>query len=330
MAVRLSQDLHLMIEPSSSLTTTEQEARRRLFWSVYMLDRFVSCSKQRPPAILDEDCQVQLPCDEIDFREGNHRETTFLVNMTTGNDDLTYKPDHFALVVLMACALGRCARYMLDNHNPNTDLAPWDPKSEFVAISSVLLYFESASEIGSQLSDGLGQDFLRSDGQVDQQKTGHLILSQLLFHLSHCLLNHPFLLRQRAEATKTKVPTTWMKRALRSGVEHARLLSTVFRDAKTAGCIVSTSFYGYCLLVAGTIHALYSHSEEPSMQQESVQYLINDLKSLDEISKYWNNTALIVSNVTVDCFSARSDHLFQPRLRVFDHSGLPAPNSVIL
>jgi len=283
-----------MVEHDSVLSPIEQEERRRLFWSIYILDRFVSCSKLRPPIILDADCQIQLPCEETDFREGRLQKTDILINVTTGKEQSTYIPGYFALVVLMACALSRCSRYMLDNRHSSNDVAPWDPKSEYVAIASVLLYYESVSEIGDSLGDVVQQESLKLDGKIDQQKAGHMIFSKVLFHLNHCLLNHPFLLRQRIEATKAKVPTTWLVRALKSGLEHARSLSSIFRDAKNAGCIVSTSFYGYCLLIAGTVHALYTHSDDSNIQRESLEYLVSDLTYLDEVSKYWKNTALIV------------------------------------
>ena len=286
-----------MMEPAPDLPAVEQEERRRIFWSTYLLDRFVSCSKQRPPAILDTDCQVQLPCDELDFRQGVRSKTDTLTNLGTGvgGGRGSYVPGQFALLVLMACTLGRCARYMLDSRQSTDELPPFSPQSNYVTISSVLLYYESFIENGSSLDHTVRLDMLKGDGVIDQQMVGHMILARVLFHLCHCLLNHPFLLRQRVDAAPAKTPTIWLARSLDTGVQHAGLLTAVFRDAKNIGCTVTTSFYGYSLLIAGTIHALSTHSHDKEIQQESMEYLISDIGYLDEIARYWKNTNLIVS-----------------------------------
>ncbi|KAI1615945.1 fungal-specific transcription factor domain-containing protein [Exophiala viscosa] len=299
LAVRISQDLHLMMEPDVNLPPIEQEERRRLFWSIYLLDRFVSCSKQRPPAILDADCQVQLPGDEADFRQGIYKKTDTLTILGTGASSAhsSCKPSQFALLVLMVCVLGRCARYMLDNREGTEERAPFNPSSEYVTISSVLLYYESFIDSGNPVDQAVRQGTHKQDLQIDQQMVGHVIFTRVLFHLCHCILNHPFLLRQRVISTPAKTPTTWLARSLETGVEHAGLLTKVFLDAKNSGCMVAGSFYGYCLLISGTIHALYTHSQDSELQQESLENLVCDLGYLDDIAKYWKNTTLIASGL---------------------------------
>lgn len=125
---------------------------------------------------------------------------------------------------------------------------------------------------------------LLPDGNIDPPRAGHAIFSVLLFHLCHCLLNHPFLLHQKVDASGLRVPATWMKNSLRSGVEHARALSALVRDAETAGFVMPTSFHGYFLLVAGSIDALYSYSPDPKTQNECFDYFLFDLESLEELA----------------------------------------------
>jgi hypothetical protein len=295
LAVRISQDLHLMMEPDPTLPVAEQEERRRLFWSLYLLDRFVSCSRQRPPAILDVDCQVQLPSNEVSCRRGVIQKTELLGNIGTGNDESAYEPGQFALLVLMGRTLGRCARYMLDSRQANKEMAPWNPQSEYAAINSTLLCYESYLDIGSPLKEYIQRDMLKLDGDVDLEPAGHVIFSRMIFHLCHCLLNHPFLLRMRVDAANAKAPITWYSAALKLGLQHAGRLSSIFGTAKEAGFTASTSFYGYCLLVAGTIHALYTHTDNPDVLLEVMEYLNTDLRHLDDLAKHRNNANLIVS-----------------------------------
>jgi proline utilization trans-activator len=44
-----------------SLTEVEKEHRRRLWWSVYSMDRILCCKSGNPITIADEDIGVALP-----------------------------------------------------------------------------------------------------------------------------------------------------------------------------------------------------------------------------------------------------------------------------
>ncbi|KAG7410984.1 putative transcriptional regulatory protein [Fusarium oxysporum f. sp. rapae] len=72
-AVRIAQSIGLHVEPpnSKSRSATELERRRRIWYSIYVLDRLLSLQLGRPTAIHDEDCSVALPSrradDEIDW-----------------------------------------------------------------------------------------------------------------------------------------------------------------------------------------------------------------------------------------------------------------------
>lgn len=61
LAVRFAQGLRLNVEPDPNIPVWEQEEQRRVFWSAYIMDKFVSCCRGRAPSILDVDCTVTLP-----------------------------------------------------------------------------------------------------------------------------------------------------------------------------------------------------------------------------------------------------------------------------
>ena len=275
-----------MMEPAQDLPVAKQEERRRLFWSLYMLDRFLSCSRQHPHAILDRDCQVQLPSSEASFRRGIVQKTEILGNVGAGNEETNYRPGQFALLVLMGRTLGRCARYMLDSRQASKETLPWNPQSEYVAINSTLLCYECYLDTDISLN---------MESEADLEPAGHVIFSRMIFHLCHCLLNHPFLLRMRVDATNAKAPMTWYAAALKLGLRHAGHLSAIFGAAREAGFTASTTFYGYCLLIAGTIHVLHTHTHDPELLVETTEQVNSDLNHLDDIAKYWNNAGRIVS-----------------------------------
>src|ERR1700709_621108 len=109
LSVRMAQDLRLMMDVNMNIQPAEQEERRRVFWSLYVLDRIVSCGRARPPAILEASCQLQLPCDEKVWRTGAWQNTNRLDQLS--NKTLLNKSNlsPFGSIVIMAYILSRGA-----------------------------------------------------------------------------------------------------------------------------------------------------------------------------------------------------------------------------
>jgi hypothetical protein len=68
LSIRIAQDLRLMMEPDPAMSYIDQEERRWVFWSIYILDKLCSCGRGRPAALADAQFLIQLPCDEESFR----------------------------------------------------------------------------------------------------------------------------------------------------------------------------------------------------------------------------------------------------------------------
>ncbi|KAJ6184820.1 hypothetical protein N7519_006121 [Penicillium mononematosum] len=289
LAARISQDLHLMVEPDEWLPNVEQEERRRAFWSAYLIDKLISCGRSRPLVILDEDCNVQLPCDEQTFRNGGWKKTNTIGQLLNWNSEVTESPSPFALVMLMASILGRCTRYVHQNRRAD-EIPPWDPKSEFSAINSSLLLLESYSKVGNRPMSEILQNESQANNTFDIQEVGHLIFAHTIFHLCHCLLNHPFLVRLRLKVFGSKAPASFSARSLRIGCDHARKLVDVLRNASENGHHVESSFYAYCIAVAGGVNSLASHFEHQQAEcsQSDISYYFNEcLGALNRLGKLW-------------------------------------------
>ncbi|KAF7595591.1 hypothetical protein BBP40_005627 [Aspergillus hancockii] len=293
LAARISQVLHLMREPESGLPSAEQEERRRTFWSVYLLDKLISCGRSRPQIILDQDCQVQLPCDEQMFTTGQGVTTQTLHQLLSWDTEDAENPSPFALVVLLASNFGRCTRYVHGPHHTE-EMPPWDTRSEFSGINSSLLLFESYAKIGSRsVMDMIVRDN-QSNTVIHRQEFGHHIFAHALFHLCHCLLNHPFLMHLRLKPFGGKVPRSFASRALQTGVDHATLLVDLLRDAAEAGCLVESSFYAYSLAIAGGIHSIASHVQHPSVAHglpAGVPHFQHSLDALERLATFWVHAA---------------------------------------
>lgn len=278
------------------MSPCEQEEHRRTFWSVYLLDKLVSCSPYRPPTILDDDCTVRLPCNEADFRSGRLVEQSTLGQL---NDTREIPPVEklgwFALTIFMASALGRIARYNLQQSSTNV-FSPWDSRSEFASTWSMLLTFETYSNpLDATFTELLDRESA-TNSSTDRQVAGHLVFSQLLYHLNQCLLHHPFLLHQRLRSYKANVPPSFIKEVLQRSKVHAEHLTDLLQTIQQRGCCAHPSFFGYGAVTAGLIHRLYEISEDQSTTSTAHQYYLSSLAFLDRKPVAWDHFPRMVRN----------------------------------
>ena len=275
-----------MKEAGEEFSLAEQEERRRTFWSAYLLDKLISCGRSRPLAILDDDCNVLLPCDEETFQKNEGKKSPTLDQLRSWDTKLTEKPSPFALVILMASILGNCTSYVHRRYN-KARIPPWDPRSEFSTISSSLLLLESYSSIGI---DSISESINSGNG-AEKRQLGHRIFAQTLFHLCHCLLGHPFLVHLHLNPFGSKTPASFVSRMLQMGCDHARSLSDFLQEARNLGCLIESSFYPYCIAVAGGIHSLNAHFQESHgdthQASASAHYFTKSVEELERLGTLW-------------------------------------------
>ena len=282
------------MEPSQTLKFSEQEERRRVFWSIYVLDKLCSCGRARPAALADAHCFLQLPCDEITFRNGEWKRTLTLEQAFSITEAMSEKPSDLALVVLTASALGRCAQHSIhQNLRGESHLPPWDSKSLFATIYSILLQLETKFELGGSVGEVIQQE-CQQNGQVDMQLAGPIIFSRALFRTCQCILQHPLLLHQQSRVSDTKVPPSFWNRAVQTCRENACSMSELLQEVQTAGYPVVYSFMGYCATLAASIHTLYLQDLDITVQQRAAEYFRSDKEYLKTLSHHWKNAQWMV------------------------------------
>jgi hypothetical protein len=210
-------------------------------------------------------------------------------------DGKTDNLDPFAHTILMASALGRVERRMLQQQSYNDPYPPWDSRSDFAAIYSMLLTFEGYSNINETLfSDAIIGRYTEPDGAIDRQRAGHFVFSTMLYHMNQCLLHHPFLLRKRLESCKARVPLSFLREVQRRCLEHAYQLIFTLRTVQKFGLTLS-SFYAYAAMVAGSIYKLFACHEEQATRDTAQQLFEYSVEFLERGRGLWDNYPRIVS-----------------------------------
>lgn len=134
---------------------------------------------------------------------------------------------------------------------------------------------------------------------MDGQLIGHLLFSQALFCLCHCLLNHPFLLRLRLKPCNGRTPRSFTLRTFQVAIEHAKQLTDLLAGTAATSNLCNSSFYAYCVVVAWGIHSLaFQHQQQRGDfgQYEMQQYFDKSIDILERLANFWpmvSNMALI-------------------------------------
>ncbi|KAI9480779.1 MAG: hypothetical protein EXX96DRAFT_594888 [Benjaminiella poitrasii] len=167
MAIRMAIELglHEELDDESDNDTPEklenQESRRRLFWSVYMIDKISSAATGRPSVIQDRSCSVFLPSKLVGSNGDQYysenldgsRSAIFNVNglqrsyllgagsmstispnsdMKSSNLNRRYHLDCFTYVIRATSLLGGVTDYInRKGKNIETSLPPYHPDAEF-------------------------------------------------------------------------------------------------------------------------------------------------------------------------------------------------------
>ncbi|RGP61092.1 transcriptional regulatory [Fusarium longipes] len=294
-AVRLAQNHRLNLEPDISIPVASREERRRTFWSLFLQDKLISLSRGRFCAIRDEECKLSLPSSEEAFREDREEHTPLLEELTGDcvEQEAVDGCCPLGLILVMASILGRVSHYAL--HDTKTSQMAWSSTSPYATLSATLLQAEHYFAMDEDTTESLAKR-CTVNGTIDQHLAGSFIFAKAMFHLSHCLLHHPFLIQQRLQSSKQKAPSTFMKTAWEKCRTHAKSI-TELMDMKSKNVLILTSIYGYCIMIAGTIHALSMNDERESIRKQSREHYSASIESLQELSRYWAHAALMVKRL---------------------------------
>lgn len=293
MAIRIAQDMQMMLEPAPDLPELEKDERRNLYWSLYLLDRFVSCSFQRPPAIHESDCLLNLA---IHDSNGKRTPPLTLDDMLGARKRKDFPASGmFGISTGLAALLGRTVRCMMTR--TQSAESPWSPGSTYSTTFQDLEYMkELAVKNGPVLAEPNQECPETNLRDPDREQVAHMVLSHTIYHLANCILGHPFLVASKIKAFKeANVPSDWLEDTRSRCLGHAGSLITVLVEAKAAGYMPIPSVYSYCMLVASTVHSLFVYSEDASTRENSAEYLRKALAYLAEMSELWDNAQIMVS-----------------------------------
>ncbi|GKZ49279.1 hypothetical protein AbraIFM66951_001683 [Aspergillus brasiliensis] len=274
-AVSMTLALDLYREAPAALPAAEREMRRRLFWTVYVMDRFLTCGSKRPCLIADHSIVLRLP--------GTGSEAGEWFNPVGPN--IHYSPDRRkgpggpALLVDITRILGVTHRYLAAGGVKGDSHFPWHALSNLSKIRQELdLWAAGTQDLFASIETLFGHP-----------ESTLLLLSKLIYHLVHCLLYRPFLPIDLVELRGTGQHQSWQIEATTLCFSHANAIAELVELARHAPRIEWPALVAYCVCTAGTVHVhgVHYHGREGEVFASSADFLAREMHQLSWLRQYW-------------------------------------------
>jgi hypothetical protein len=279
----LALELHRECNLKIRISPAEMEMRRRLFWTCYLMDRFVACGSKRPSLIADESIMLHLPswCPDS---AALPVEGEFFQN----GSNLQYHPGSgkksqgsTGLLIDIGRILGVTNRYLAAGGVKGDSHFPWHSLSNLSKIRQVLDIWASGT-----------QDVFSSvDTLFGQPDSTTLVLSKLIYHLIHCLIYRPFLPIDLAELARTGQHQSWQIEATNLCFLHANAIAELVELGRQSATIEWPAFVGYCICTAGTVHVHGAHYKggPEEVFSSSADFLSREMQQLAELRYAWSS-----------------------------------------
>ncbi|KAK3326439.1 fungal transcriptional regulatory-like protein [Apodospora peruviana] len=278
-------ELHREIDFTARVTPVERETRRRLFWSCYLLDRFMACGSKRPSLIGDKTILLRLPCWSPNPAtlpiEGEFFQSGSNLQYFQGAGKRSQGSS--GMLIDISRILGTTNRYLAAGGVKGDSHFPWHSLSNLSKIRQDLdIWASGAEDVFSSLDTLFGQ----ADSTV-------LVLSKLIYHLVHCLIYRPFLPIDLAELAGTGQHQSWQIESTNMCFLHANAIAELVELGKQTASIEWPAFVGYCICTAGTVHIHGAHysrlgnAAEMNVFSSSADFLSREMQQLSELRYAW-------------------------------------------
>lgn len=278
-------EIHREVDVYATITPVERDVRRRLFWTCYLMDRFLACGSKRPSLISDKAILLRLPCWSPSQSSLPVQGEFFSPNSNLQHLLSTGKKyqGSTGLLVDIVRILGITNRYLAAGGVKGDSHFPWHSLSNLSKIRQDLDTWVSGTD---DLFSDPAALFAQADSTV-------LVLSKLVYHVIHCLIYRPFLPIDLSELAGTAQHQSWQIESTNQCFLHANAIAELVELGNRIGTIEWPEFVGYCICTAGTVHIYGAHYHKsdtdpnPDIIGSSADHLSREMQQLSELRYVW-------------------------------------------
>ncbi|CAG8146482.1 unnamed protein product [Penicillium salamii] len=274
----------------------EAEARKRITWAFFMLDRTYSASRNYSLSLSDKQFTLPFPFPETDPSPTRDSPLNY-GSLHDGPGKQGQKVD----LGVLACLLrlyslwGKTTEWVFEPFVENT-LPPWQTGSALAILESGWLQFETHFADAHRY---INVDFKRRAREDPESRTylSSWVCVQFLFHTIQCLLHHPFVIMTKLRNFNGNISATFLQKSFETSLLHSRWIVRFIREMAEVNFEVCDPFLGYLAAIAATIQLEHTGSKNPQ-----IAHLVNKefrtlVEFITELSMHWENMSILVNKV---------------------------------
>jgi hypothetical protein len=275
----------------SSFNKTEAEARRRITWAFFMLDRTYNASRNYSLCLSDNHFTLLFPSASEDFPALG---TLHEKSMKQGQ-----KVDQgiIACLLRLYSLWGKATEWVFEPL-PISTLPPWRTGSALAILESEWMIFETQF---ADVHRYMNVDFKRRARQ-DPQSRPYLstwLCVQFLFHSTQCLLHHPFVTMIKLRHLSENLSATFLQKSFETSLLHSRWIARFIKEMAEVDLHLCDPFFGYLAAIAATIQLEHTGNKNPQIAlllNNEYRVLVN---FITELSSHWENMGVLVSDTAI-------------------------------
>jgi hypothetical protein len=276
MAFALS--LHCEVPAHCPVSFAAREYRRCLFWTCYILDRFLASGSRRPGLISDDCIKIEPPRAQDELGDANEFLHSFL-STPQSMRGVHHMAEPYGRLIEITRILGLADKYLVAGGPKSDSHYHWHEHSMLSRVRHQLELWATAT-----------QDTFRSlDVIFGRPESVILALSRLVYHLVYCLIYRSFMPIDLEELSTSGQDPPWRIEAMNLCFFHGNAIPELIDSWKTATSKDIPAFAAYCLAVAGTVHVHghYYRGERSGASSSSKAFLKLEFRHLAEIEREW-------------------------------------------
>ncbi|KAL5356124.1 hypothetical protein BJX96DRAFT_94055 [Aspergillus floccosus] len=280
----------------STRGASETEARKRITWAFFMLDRCYNASRNYSLCLSDKYFTLPFPTpDPNDPRREEGPPPTGTLH--DGPRTLGEKVDHgiLACLIRLSGIWGKVTEYIFEPFDKSS-LPPWRSGSAHATLESDWLQFETHF---ADTHRYMNVDFKR---RAREEPQCHTYLStwlcvQFLFHSTQGLLHHPFITMTKLRQMEGNIPSTFLQKSYESSLIHSRWIARFVREMAEVDWELRDPFIGYLCAIAATIqleHTVRSNQQVVLQAKDDFRILVD---FVTKASMHWPNMRVLVDRI---------------------------------
>lgn len=281
----------------STRGSAETEARKRITWAFFMLDRCYNASRNYSLCLSDKYFTLPFPMpDPNDPRREEGPPPTGTLH--DGPRTLGEKVDHgiLACLIRLSAIWGKVTEYIFEPFDKSAP-PPWRSGSAHATLESDWLQFETHF---ADTHRYMNVDFKRRAREEPQCRTylSTWLCVQFLFHSTQGLLHHPFITMTKLRQMEGNIPSTFLQKSYESSLIHSRWIARFVREMAEVDWELRDPFIGYLCAIAATIqleHTVRSNQQVALQAKDDFRILVD---FVTKASMHWPNMRVLVGSTS--------------------------------